>query len=147
MKDKLTFSNTNIWPVLGLLTIIISLMVVCLPNSAFASLKSNKATFKGTASWYSTASCQREGTSGIWTASGEPFNERAMSCALPHREWYNWYKVTNISNGKWVIVIHTDYGPNAKLVKSGRVIDLSKAAFDRIADLNEGLITVKVERL
>ncbi|MFA7319291.1 MAG: G5 domain-containing protein [Parcubacteria group bacterium] len=50
-------------------------------------------------------------------------------------------KVTNIQNGKSVVVQINDYGPQGK----GRVIDLDKIAFAKIASLGAGVIGVKVE--
>lgn len=99
----------------------------------------------GKASWYSFQSCRSEGTSGYYTASLEPFIENAMTCALPHRRFDGRYKVTNLKNGKSVIVRHNDFGPGKKPRNRGVIIDLSKGAFQKIADLKEGVVQVKVE--
>ena len=50
-------------------------------------------------------------------------------------------KVTNIRNGKSVIVKINDRGPFVK----GRIIDLSMSAFSSIAKLETGIIDVKIE--
>ncbi|EKE11533.1 MAG: Rare lipoprotein A [uncultured bacterium] len=52
-------------------------------------------------------------------------------------------KVTNTANGKSVIVEINDYGPQGK----GRIIDLDKVAFTKIASLGAGVIGVKVEQV
>ena len=52
-------------------------------------------------------------------------------------------KVTNTANGKSVVVQINDYGPQGK----GRVIDLDKVAFTKIASLGAGVIGVKVEQI
>lgn len=52
-------------------------------------------------------------------------------------------KVTNTANGKSVIVEINDYGPQGK----GRIIDLDKVAFAKIASLGAGVIGVKVEEV
>lgn len=52
-------------------------------------------------------------------------------------------KVTNLYNGKTVIVQINDYGPQGK----GRIIDLDKVAFAKIASLGAGVIDVKVEQI
>jgi len=52
-------------------------------------------------------------------------------------------KVTNTENGKSVIVQINDSGPYGK----GRIIDLDKVAFQKIADLGSGVIGVKVEQV
>lgn len=54
------------------------------------------------------------------------------------------YRVTNVANGKSVVVVVLDRGPNRRL---GRVIDLSKSAFQKIADKKAGLIRVRIEVL
>jgi rare lipoprotein A len=103
----------------------------------------------GWASYYTAKSCQKEGTSGIWTASGEKYNENDLTCARRSREWGSVWKVTNLSNGKSVIVRQNDFGPNKKLYKKGRIIDLSKGAFCFITPFyqTKGIIKVKVERI
>lgn len=100
-----------------------------------------------TASYYTYESCKREGTSGIWTASGERFNENDLTCAMWKVKFGAFLKVTNLANGKSVIVRCNDRGPAKRLVKKGRIIDLSKGAFLRIANLKDGVIKVKVEKL
>jgi uncharacterized protein YabE (DUF348 family) len=55
----------------------------------------------------------------------------------------NYARVTNTANGKSVIVQINDYGPQGK----GRVIDLDKIAFQKIASLGAGVIGVKVEEV
>ena len=103
--------------------------------------------YADTASYYTYESCRKEGTSGVFTASGERFDENALTCAMRNRDFGGMYKVTNLDNGKSVIVRCNDFGPNKKLYQKGRVIDLSKGAFLRIADLKQGVITVSVERM
>ena len=98
----------------------------------------------GTASWYSTESCQREGTSGTVTASGEAYDEDALTCASWDYPFGTMLLVLNRDNNKSVIVRVTDRGPSKRLVKRGRIIDLSKGAFSRIAELDQGVIRVTV---
>ena len=52
-------------------------------------------------------------------------------------------RVTNTANGKSVMVQINDYGPQGK----GRVIDLDKVAFQKIASIGAGVIGVKVEEV
>ena len=100
-----------------------------------------------TASWYSTESCKKEGTSGIWTASGARFNENELTAASWQYPFNTRLKVVNLRNNKSVIVKVTDRGPSKRLVRKGRVIDLSMGAFSRIADLKDGVIRIKMEVL
>ncbi len=100
-----------------------------------------------TASYYTYDSCRREGTSGVWTASGERFDENDLTCALRSRDFGGYYKITNLDNGKSVIVRHNYFGPNKELHSKGRVVDLSKGAFARIANLKQGIIRIKIEKI
>ncbi len=50
-------------------------------------------------------------------------------------------KVTNIKNSQSVIVKINDRGPFFK----GRIVDLSNSAFSSIANLDTGVIEVKIE--
>jgi hypothetical protein len=52
-------------------------------------------------------------------------------------------RVTNTANGKSVMVQINDYGPQGK----GRIIDLDKVAFQKIASIGAGVIGVKVEEV
>jgi len=82
-------------------------------------------------------------------ADGTKFNEADFTCAMRSREFGKRYKVTNLRNGRSVVVRHADYGPARKYKGKllNRAIDLSKAAFAQIADLDSGVIKVKVEEL
>jgi len=93
----------------------------------------------GVASYYSV-----ESSSNI-TASGEVFKEEGLTCAYMDVPFNSILKVTNIDNGKSVIVRVNDTGNFKK--KYNRMIDLSKGAFSKIADLENGLIRVKIEWL
>ena len=55
-------------------------------------------------------------------------------------------RVYNTENSKFVDVEINDYGPDRNL-HPGRVIDLDKVAFAKIASLGEGIIDVRVEPL
>lgn len=101
---------------------------------------------KGTASYYTARSCKREGTSGIWTASGERYNENALTCATRDKSLFGKYiKVTNLDNGKSILVRVNDFGPNKRLFLKGRIIDLSKRAFSKLDNLKKGVIKVNIE--
>ncbi len=64
----------------------------------------------------------------------------AASTSLPRGAYA---KVTNLANGKTIVVQINDYGPQGK----GRIIDLDKVAFAKIASLGAGVIGVKVEEV
>lgn len=97
-----------------------------------------------TASWYSVASCKREGSSGIM-ANGRRLNDENYTCAIWDYKFGTILKVINLKTGASVQVMVTDRGPAKRLVKKGRIIDLSKGAFAQIANLKQGIIPIKVE--
>jgi rare lipoprotein A len=78
---------------------------------------------------------------GRKTASGERFDQRAMTAAHRTLPFGTKVNVTNVRNGKSVIVRINDRGPFVK----GRIIDLSRAAFRRIGNPAFGVIRVEIE--
>ena len=128
---------------LGPLLRAMAVMVVAL----FASQAQGAYSFAETASYYTYESCRREGSSGVWTASGERFNENDLTAAMWGVPFGTKVRVTNLANGKSVVVRINDRGPAKRLVKLGRLIDLSRGAFEKIASLKKGVIEVKVEIL
>ncbi len=97
----------------------------------------------GKASWYSRQS------PGInkRTANNEIFNDQALTAAMWNVPFHQLVKVTNLDNGKSVIVRVNDRGPHKRFVRKGRLIDLSRQAFVQIASPNKGLINVQLELL
>jgi len=81
-----------------------------------------------------------ENFNGNVTFSGEKFDMNKMTCASNNFPIGTKLKVTNKENGKSVIVRVNDKGNLDKYT-----IDLSKAAFKRIAELKTGVIDVKVK--
>ena len=74
------------------------------------------------------------------TASGERFDNYAMTAAHKTLPFGSKVVVENLSNGRSVTVRINDRGPFVK----GRIIDLSRAAFSQIADLNRGVVKVEI---
>lgn len=95
------------------------------------------ATQTGRASWYGP------GFHGRRTANGETFDENAMSAA--HRTWPmgSLVQVTNLENGRSVMVRVNDRGPFAR----GRVIDVSRAAARALDFEQDGEVRVSLENL
>ncbi len=75
------------------------------------------------------------------TASGETFNNYAATAAHKTLPFGTMVRVTNRANNKSVVVKINDRGPFIK----GRIIDLSRSSFAKIADLKVGVIDVTVE--
>lgn len=89
---------------------------------------------EGSASWYDPEAL----------ASGERYLEHEFSCAMRNSDFGKDYLVCNLENNKCVVVKHNDFGPSFGLFKSGRIIDLSKSAFSKVADLKKGIIKVRI---
>ena len=90
---------------------------------------------RGKASWYGP------GFHGRKTASGERFNQHNLTAA--HRELPLGTKATviNLDNGRTVEVEINDRGPYVR----GRIIDLSKAAAERLGMKDAGTTLVRLE--
>lgn len=96
------------------------------------------AGYAATASWYGKP------FHGRLTASGERFNMNDLTCASNSHKIGTKLKVTNKSNGKSVIVRVNDTGG---FKKYGRTLDLSRGAFNKIEDINKGLVKINIQVL
>ncbi|MCH2342781.1 septal ring lytic transglycosylase RlpA family protein [Pseudomonas sp. NPDC047963] len=74
------------------------------------------------------------------TASGERFDQHALTAAHRTLPFGTRVRVTNTRNGQSVVVRINDRGPFVR----GRIIDLSKAAFERISSTRAGVIRVRL---
>lgn len=90
---------------------------------------------RGVASWYGRK------FHGKRTASGEPYDMFQLTAAHPELPIPSYVRVTNLNNGKSVLVRINDRGPFHK----GRIIDLSYAAAYRLGYQNLGSAPVEVE--
>jgi len=116
-------------------------MILMATNLAFADLPT-----RGEASFYTVKSCLKE--SGQCTmANGKELRDENYTCAIWDYKFGTILKVTNLKTGASVQVMVTDRGPAKRLVKQGRIIDLSRAAFKKIANLDDGIAQVEIEVL
>lgn len=86
----------------------------------------------GLATWYG------EEANGNRTAIGEVFDPNALTAAHPTLPIPSYVRVTNLSNGRRLVVRVNDRGPYTP----GRIIDLSKAAGDRLNISNNTKVKV-----
>ena len=93
----------------------------------------------GYASWYGGFFHGRR------TASGEVYNMGALTAAHRTLPFGTQALITNLDNGRQVVVRITDRGPFAD--PGRRIIDLSPRAFREIASLGQGVARIKVEAL
>lgn len=91
----------------------------------------------GLASWYGP------GFHGKVTASGEIFDQEKFTAAHRTLPWGSRVKVTNLANGKSVVVQINDRGPAVK----SRIIDVSRAAARALGMVGAGTTPVQVEWL
>lgn len=99
---------------------------------------------EGLASYYTVKSCQREGTSGVWTANGEAYREDGLTCALRRRDFGGAYLVCGPVG--CAEVRHNDYGPGRGPTAKGVIIDLTPRAFKAVCgDLRQGVCEVGVQ--
>jgi rare lipoprotein A len=79
---------------------------------------------------------------GRRTASGERFNRNAMTAAHRTVPFGTHLKVTNLSNGRSVIVRVNDRGPFIR----GRIVDVSQGAARQIGMQGRGVARVRIQR-
>lgn len=89
----------------------------------------------GTASWYG------DYFDGKPTASGEDYNMYDMTAAHPTLPLGTYVKVTNLRNGRAVVVKVNDRGP----IVAGRIIDLSYGAARVLNFKSSGLQKVRLD--
>ncbi|MDO6563274.1 septal ring lytic transglycosylase RlpA family protein [Amphritea sp. 1_MG-2023] len=92
---------------------------------------------RGVASWYGKK------FHGHKTSNGEIYNMYAMSAAHKSLPLPSYVQVTNLNNGRKVIVRVNDRGP----FHGGRIIDLSYAAASKLDMLGHGTANVEVEAI
>ncbi len=114
---------------------VVFLLSSCATISPKSSPKLIGHTEYGKASYYAMKFQFRK------TASGERFNQYSLTAAHKKLPFGTRVRVTNLKNSSSVIVKINDRGPFIK----GRIIDLSRTAFDAIANLDSGVIRVKIE--
>lgn len=100
-------------------------------------LFAQSGTSTGTASYYSNE------FQGKKTASGEKYDQHKYTAAHRTLPFGTQLKVTNLKNGKSVVVIVNDRGPFSK----NRLIDLSFIAAKELDMIRDGVAQVKIEEV
>ncbi len=90
----------------------------------------------GNASWYGKR------FHGRTTASGEDFDMLELTAAHRRLPLGSYVKVTNLQNGKWIVVRINDRGPYV----GNRIVDLSYGAA-RMLDFHRGVQKVRLDLL
>jgi len=102
----------------------------------------------GIASWYGNETLNQK--DGHMTANGEAFNPNALSAAHKHLPLPTNVKVTNLQNGRSVIVRVNDRGPfpsDHNPASGRRIIDVSYAAAKQLGFHGQGTARVRVETI
>jgi rare lipoprotein A len=102
----------------------------------FLSFLPSLSCEEGVASWYGPKFHGRR------TANGEIYDMHKLTAAHKTLPFGTRVLVTNLDNGATVVVRINDRGPFVK----GRIIDLSKAAAERIDMIGTGTARVKIEK-
>jgi len=90
---------------------------------------------------YGTASYYSNSFNGKKTANGEIYSHKKMTAACNVLPLGTWIKVTNLKNGKSVVVKTNDRLHS----KMKRVVDLSREAAEKLGYVKSGLTRVRVE--
>jgi rare lipoprotein A len=105
-------------------------MLMLAAGSLFA-----ESEMQGIASWYGGK------FHGRLTSNGEVFDTNELTAAHKTLPFGAMVKVTNLGNGRWVVVRINDRGPFVE----GRIIDLSRAAAEELCMLDTGVAPVTLE--
>jgi rare lipoprotein A (peptidoglycan hydrolase) len=107
-------------------------------NDSYDSIQFTGKIIRGIASYYSHK------FEGRITSTGEIFGNNNLTGASNNLKLNTWVKVTNLKNGKFVIVRINDR-MHPRMKKKGRVIDLSRFAAKKLDFMEAGLAKVKLE--
>jgi rare lipoprotein A len=110
--------------------------VAAFPGMAAAG-SGKKAAATGRASWYGP------GFAGRSTASGVRFDPKGLTAAHRNLPFGTPVRVTNLHNGRTVVVTINDRGPYVK----GRVLDVSLGAARALGMLRRGVASVLIQPL
>jgi rare lipoprotein A len=119
----------------GLVALSLLLLVLaCAPIRSDGPGPPGRFVAEGMASWYGP------GFHGRRTASGERFDQNALTAAHPSLPFGTRVRVVSVANGREVTVRINDRGPHA----AGRIIDLARAAAQRLDMIEAGVVPVRL---
>jgi rare lipoprotein A len=111
-----------------------------LPFSIVTYGQKDQKKLNGTASFYANK------FNGRPTATGEIFGQGNLTAASNFFKFHTWVRITNLLNGKSVVVRINDR-MHPDMAKKGRVVDLTKAAAKELGCAVTGLIKVMVQKV
>ncbi len=110
----------------------LAILALALP---FGAARANVTVQEGLVSWYGAQFHDRP------TASGELFDSGAMTMAHPTLPFGTRVRVTNLRNGRSVVLRVNDRGPFV----GSRIADLSEAAATALGMLRRGIAKARIE--
>jgi len=113
-------------------------LLSCFSGSTEAEARARLPVSVGLASYYNSRFHGK-----CCTANGEKVNIYSMTAAHRSLPFGSVVRVTNLSNSRSVVVRINDRGPYG----GSRIIDLSQAAFQRIAKAKKGMVKVRLDLL
>lgn len=128
------------WPVASLILLVLSVSLVlagCGGKRVAPDFETPHDVQKGLASYY------HDSLHGNPTASGEPYDQDALTAAHRTLPFGTWVRVTNLENGRSVELRINDRGPFVE----GRIIDVSRRAARKLDFVRQGVVPVRVEVL
>ena len=118
-----------------LLLLLLLLVAGCAGHRAPPGTPGRGHTETGMASWYGKKFHGRK------TANGERYNMNALTAAHRTLPFGTVVRVTNLDNGRSVVVRINDRGP----FKKGRIIDLSRKAARELDMIGPGVVKVRLK--
>ena len=124
------------WWMAGLLAVVALVLIAAARPAVSAAPRQVQL---GLASW------DGPGFHGEETASGEIFDQREMVAAHRSLPLGSVVQVTNLENGRRVVLRVIDRGPYGRNYRKGTIIDVSRGAARRLGFIRDGLVKVRVE--
>lgn len=122
--------------------LILSIFLLLVTASLIAT-DTTRATVSKPKFLYGTASFYSNNFNGKKTANGEIYSQKKMTAACNVLPLGTWIRVTNLRNGRSVLVRTNDrLHPRMK-----RVVDLSRTAAEKLNYIKSGLTRVRIEVL
>jgi rare lipoprotein A len=118
------------------------LLLAALTLAAASTTEASMVSKRGLASWYG------EAHRGKLMANGKKFNPDKLTAASWFYPLGTKVRVTaraSDNSARTVLVTVTDRGPAHDLVSEGRIIDLTHAAYKRLAHPDLGLVSVSIQ--
>ncbi len=110
-------------------------ILLILLSLASVGAHAGEAAEEGIAAYYSNVFQGRK------TASGARYDKNRLTAAHNHLPFGTRVRVTNLKNGESVVVTINDRGPHG----GNRIIDLSRAAAEKIGLLHRGIGRVRLD--